>query len=208
MNIGKIIQERRKELDITQESLAEKLNVSRPTISNWETGRNYPDIQMIVSISNILDISLDDLLKGDVVTVEKIASDTITRKKQTRKMKILYVVIAIIILLSVGLIYFIQKPQDILYSNQIESVEQIGDKVYINLNLPKYMSYERYWGDYSDDCEIFKLEIFSKVDLSMKNIQEITVDLNTKIPYEDRDIINKIQIIGKNDNILKEIDLK
>jgi len=160
MNIGKIIQERRKELDITQESLAEKLNVSRPTISNWETERNYPDIQMIVSISNILDISLDDLLKGDVVTVEKIASDTITRKKQTRKMKILYVVIAIIIFLSVGLIYFIQKPQDILYANQIESVEQIGDKVYVNLNLPKYKRYEGYFADYTENNRTMKVPFF------------------------------------------------
>jgi len=213
MNIGKVIQKRRKELNITQEILAEKLHVSRSTVSNWETERNYPDIQMIVSISNVLDISLDDLLKGDAITVEKIASDTITRKKQTRKIKILYAVVIFIILLSVGLIYYIQKPQDILYSNQIKSIEQINDNVYITFNLPKYKSYEGYYGDYSDSIadRTMRITFFTKIDLSMKNNRQAVIELNKGIQedYEDGyQNINKIQIVGTADNILAEIDLE
>lgn len=50
---------------MTQDELASILDVVRTTISNWELGRSYPDLQMIVKISNVLDFSLDQLLKGD-----------------------------------------------------------------------------------------------------------------------------------------------
>lgn len=81
MNIGSQIKNRRLELNMTQDELAEKLNVSRPAISNWETEKNYPDLQLIVMISDVLDISLDDLLKGDANVVEKIANDTREQRK-------------------------------------------------------------------------------------------------------------------------------
>ncbi|MBM6613848.1 helix-turn-helix transcriptional regulator [Desemzia sp. RIT804] len=81
MEIGKKIKQRRNELGITQDNLADRINVARSTISNWEIGRNYPDIQTIVLLSDELDISLDELLKGDKIVVEKIANDTKVRKK-------------------------------------------------------------------------------------------------------------------------------
>ena len=62
MEIGTQIKMRRQELNMTQEMLAKELNVGRTTVSNWESGRNYPDLQLIVSISNVLNISLDTLL--------------------------------------------------------------------------------------------------------------------------------------------------
>ena len=65
MEIGKEIKNRRAELSITQEELANRLNVTRAAISNWEVGRNYPDIQLLVKLSDELNISLDQLLRGD-----------------------------------------------------------------------------------------------------------------------------------------------
>lgn len=52
-------------MNITQDELAEQLNVTRAAISNWEVGRNYPDIQFLVQLSDELNISLDQLLRGD-----------------------------------------------------------------------------------------------------------------------------------------------
>lgn len=66
MEISKQIKKYRLELKLSQESLAEKVFVTRQTISNWENGRNYPDINSIVLLSTIFDISLDILVKGDV----------------------------------------------------------------------------------------------------------------------------------------------
>ena len=59
MEIGAQIKTRRQDLNMTQEMLAKELHVGRTTVSNWEIGRNYPDLQLIVSISNVLSISIE-----------------------------------------------------------------------------------------------------------------------------------------------------
>ena len=50
MSIGSKIKQRRTELNMSQEALAEKIGVSRSAVSNWESERNYPDLQIIVSL--------------------------------------------------------------------------------------------------------------------------------------------------------------
>lgn len=62
--IGKLIAKRRKEKGMTQGELAERLSVSNKTISKWETGAGLPDISVLVDLASVLDISVDDLLKG------------------------------------------------------------------------------------------------------------------------------------------------
>lgn len=76
MNIDQKLKDARKNAGITQEDLAEKLHVSRQTISSWENGRSYPDIVSIVLLSDIYGISLDDLLKGDDKMLKKLEKDT------------------------------------------------------------------------------------------------------------------------------------
>lgn len=51
---------------MTQDSLSEKLGVSRQTISNWETGKNYPDIYNIISICTLYEIDIQDLIQDDI----------------------------------------------------------------------------------------------------------------------------------------------
>ena len=70
MNIGNQLKKYRKELNISQEILAEEINVSRQTISNWENDKTYPDIQSLVLISEYFKISLDELIKGDVINMK------------------------------------------------------------------------------------------------------------------------------------------
>ena len=59
MNIGKIIFERRKELGITQQALAENLHVSFQAISKWENGISYPDIELLPLLAKLLNISIE-----------------------------------------------------------------------------------------------------------------------------------------------------
>nr|WP_168455153.1 helix-turn-helix transcriptional regulator [Bacillus cereus]QEF20106.1 helix-turn-helix transcriptional regulator [Bacillus cereus] len=66
MNIGRQIQYFRKRDNMSQEKLAEKIHVSRQSISNWENERNYPDIHNLLMMSILFNVSLDDLVKGDV----------------------------------------------------------------------------------------------------------------------------------------------
>lgn len=65
MDIGEKIRMARIKANLTQEQVAEVLNVSRQTISNWETGKTYPDIVSVVKLSDLYDISLDHLLKEE-----------------------------------------------------------------------------------------------------------------------------------------------
>lgn len=63
MNLGHQIKYYRQRDYLSQESLAEKLYVSRQTISNWENDKSYPDIHNLLMLSSLFDVSLDDLVK-------------------------------------------------------------------------------------------------------------------------------------------------
>ncbi|SHH49616.1 Helix-turn-helix domain-containing protein [Anaerosphaera aminiphila DSM 21120] len=65
MKLGERLQKERNKLNITQSEVAEKLKVSRQTISNWETSKSYPDLESLVLLSDYYNISLDVLLKED-----------------------------------------------------------------------------------------------------------------------------------------------
>ncbi|MFC3928002.1 helix-turn-helix domain-containing protein [Streptococcus caprae] len=62
----------RTEKGLSQEELAEKLYVSRQTISNWERGKTYPDINSLLLIATYFDVSLDNLIKGDVEEMKQV----------------------------------------------------------------------------------------------------------------------------------------
>lgn len=80
MEINTQIKKYRAELKLSQEELAEKVYVTRQTISNWETGRNYPDIHSLLLLSSLFNISLDQLIKGDVEEMkEEIKKEEISR---------------------------------------------------------------------------------------------------------------------------------
>lgn len=66
MEIGKKIANTRKELGITQVELADKMAVTRQTVSRWESGAALPDVEKISQIATILNVSCDYLLKDDV----------------------------------------------------------------------------------------------------------------------------------------------
>ncbi len=66
MELGKRIKHYRTEKALSQENLAERVYVSRQTISNWENEKSYPDINSIVLLSEVFDVSIDNLIKGDI----------------------------------------------------------------------------------------------------------------------------------------------
>jgi len=71
MEIGNQIKKYRSELGLSQEELADKIFVTRQTISNWENEKNYPDIKSLVMLSSLFGISLDSLVKGDLEEMKK-----------------------------------------------------------------------------------------------------------------------------------------
>ena len=63
--IGSFLRELRKEQRITQEDLAEKLNISSRTISRWETGSNMPDISLLIEIADFFNVSIPEIINGE-----------------------------------------------------------------------------------------------------------------------------------------------
>ena len=73
MELGNQIKKYRSELQISQEQLADRIYVSRQTISNWENEKSYPDVNSLVLLSEVFQTSIDKLIKGDIeIMKEKI----------------------------------------------------------------------------------------------------------------------------------------
>lgn len=72
MNFSKQLKKYRELNRFSQETLAEKIYVTRQTISKWENDKSYPDIHNLVALSILFDISLDELVKGDIDTMKKV----------------------------------------------------------------------------------------------------------------------------------------
>ncbi len=71
MELGKQIRKYRKEQSLSQDELAEKVYVSRQTISNWENDKSYPDVNSLILLSKVFHTSIDNLIKGDVEVMKE-----------------------------------------------------------------------------------------------------------------------------------------
>lgn len=91
MNIGEIIKIKRKNLKLTQDELAEKIHVSRQTISSWENSKSLPDVTSLILLSDVYDISLDELIKGDITMIKKLEV-----KESKEKLSISFIISAVL----------------------------------------------------------------------------------------------------------------
>lgn len=207
MEIGAQIKTRRQELNMTQEMLAKELHVGRTTVSNWEIGRNYPDLQLIVTISNVLSISLDTLLGKESEIVKEITRDTNIRKSQSRKIKILSALLILVILAGLFGIYKVLEYRDISSPEQIVSLQAYEDRLEITTDLPFYRSVVGYTiGNSPDGNDTIELSLSSQIDLSLDHQQKIVVETDSL--EEDMGIRNlkTVDIVDRN-GIIKTFDI-
>ena len=80
MELGKQIRKYRNERTLSQEALADKVYVSRQTVSNWENDKSYPDVKSLVLLSEVFTVSLDQLIKGDVEMMKEQINQTDQKK--------------------------------------------------------------------------------------------------------------------------------
>lgn len=111
MNIGKKIYDLRKSKGFSQEDIATKLNVSRQTVSKWETNTSIPDIDKIVSLCDLFDITTDELLRG-------VKTDSNKDKGENNKSKYTPLVVSISVLLYIISIIWIIIGEETLYINE------------------------------------------------------------------------------------------
>ena len=136
MNIGAKIIEIRKKRNMTQEDFAKIFHVTRQTVSNWENQKSYPDLQTLVQISDEFDVSLDTLLKEDMVMVKKIDNFKVYKKA------FIGLTAGVLTVGILGCAYIgICKVQ---HNNMYKSVERAGFTKELNENFV-----EKYQGNYA-----------------------------------------------------------
>lgn len=123
MELGKTLIEIRRENNLTQEDMAEKFHVTRQTISNWENGKSFPDLETLICISDMFHVSLDTMLKGDKEMVSEMTKEQVKGRKQKQRI-VIAVFVAIVVVLAV--LYVLNntstplKPED--YTVTVEEI--------------------------------------------------------------------------------------
>ena len=143
MELGKQIKLHRQEAHLSQEELANRVYVSRQTISNWENDKSYPDVNSLVLLSEIFQISLDILIKGDIeVMKDVIQKEEIEKMNRYGKtyaiMLIATVVSAVPLFMWIGVwafipwgiiwaisMYFAIKVEKVKKDNDVQTYKEI-----------------------------------------------------------------------------------
>lgn len=143
MELGKQIKMYRLENKLSQEELADRIYVSRQTISNWENDKSYPDINSLVLLSEVFKVSLDKLIKGDIdVMKDVIKKEEVDKMNHYGKiytiMLIVTVVSAVPLFMWLGVwalipwgiiwmlsMYFASKIEKIKKDNDVQTYKEI-----------------------------------------------------------------------------------
>lgn len=184
--IGKFIAKKRKEKNLTQIQFAEKLWVSDRSVSNWENGKNMPDMSLFPIISKELNITINDLMSGEIVEKKEYQQKfeeniiyTIDNrvKKENKLLKIVLLILFAIFFISVMYV----------------SVESI----YMQSKMDSYPLIQKIYSDdvHANDNEYFERTIYSygfyvKYFYKSKNTEKPIVISNT-IDEKDYELIRK-----------------
>ena len=139
MELGNQIYELRKKANLSQEQLAEKVGVSRQTISKWELGETAPDIKQAQVLSQVFSVSLDELTGNDTkeVIYEKVSN---TEKLAGLIIKVIkiwgIIILTCLIVAVVGIVLFgfVRGEGSVEFENNVEKVtftEVVGEEAYI-----------------------------------------------------------------------------
>ena len=162
---GKFLCQLRKEKGLTQLQLAEKLNVTDKAVSRWETGKNYPDIEMFEGLAAVLDVSISELLEGKRiekgnllgVSEEHIVKQIKTNKKSIKKYRIIICIVVIVAVVSACISMRENGVFDGVIYNKIDCYS--NDVLTIMNNIDGYISQRpESKGEFIIDCGFFFIE--------------------------------------------------
>lgn len=173
-DFGLRISNARKERKITQEKLAELLGVSNRTVSRWENGQNMPDISLLPKISEILEVSIFEMLGGSEEikkeNVDSVLKKTINKfSKQEKLIKFNKIIIAILVInLLIMLGFFARKiylDKEYLFKNNPDNINY--NELGVDNDIIAPLSYNDFYTKYYKNNKIIGLEegVFSKLPL-------------------------------------------
>lgn len=133
MDLGNKIIKLRKKEKLSQEALSDKLGVTRQTISNWELNITKPDILQIKKISEVYNISIDDLLDNNIrdIIEKKITNTEKLTNKTTKNIRIIIITLYFIILTSIiGFTIYLLSNNDFTNEYQLEIYCTLDEEQY------------------------------------------------------------------------------
>lgn len=212
MKFGEKLKELRKKKNYTQENLAEILKVSRSTISSWEIGRSYPDLDMIIFLSDLFEVSLDNLLKNDSDVTEQIITKNKINKYIKKSLYFFLFLIGVFFLFNIAWLiknnftYSVEKNWKDSGSSYVLQKKNMTYSV----NKPKYLSFnsakELYTKSDAMNIEwVFSSkEIYGKLYLDFSSGGGSSFILNKDIQF-DETLNSEIGLSFSNDE-KREID--
>ena len=165
---GKFIAERRKEINLSQKQLAEKLNVTDKAVSKWETGNGAPDISLLTTIADSLGVSVIELLKGECLEksdtqaqTEEIVIEALQKAKKERTkivVSILLLLVMLFFLANVAAYGYWGRRHKILYD--VDTVYVYQDKENPNkYNFYYNCSVKNWWFDFQEHAYSLKAQL-------------------------------------------------
>jgi transcriptional regulator with XRE-family HTH domain len=187
MKIGNKLKELRVANGYTQEELATILSVSRSTISSWEINRTYPDLSMLVSLSKLYSITVDQLINEDEQLIDVLSNES---KKNHKFKKIIYVLSGLVFVLALIASF------TLLYTN--------------NTTKNSIQQYE--WADYADYIETINDSYFYKKAFISEIIDTLPNGAETKLvqsPIKNTDYITQttLKIMRNEKNTIDSITI-
>ena len=137
--IGNYISKKRKEKKLTQAQLAEKLGVTNRAISNWENGKNMPDLSLFKPLCDELDISINELMSGEEIddkqyinTLEENIVNMVSNLEKTKKKKwkiIIGIIVLLFLIIIVGRIFYMNYEINMKYDSRVMTCEFIDGNI-------------------------------------------------------------------------------
>lgn len=225
---GKLIKELRKQKKLTQKELGEKLHITDKAISKWERGLSIPDITMINKLAEIFEISVSELISGNIgnkeeINVEKVLQQT--KQEKTRKNIITIIVVTIILITATIFAFTIGEEKELNYETDPDfkqNLSIIGNRI----AEPDRIVYRNEKGKYiefikgSKEYEIIEAIIGNSIDnykeygqpVTQKQLDEIhqktfvefdynTISKNYCIPLENEEDSKLIKLSNEGGNV-------
>ncbi len=182
-SVGAFISSLRKKKNITQKALAEELNVSDKAISKWETGKCYPDIEMIEKLSSFFDVSINEILSGKIVESEDIIKEADSNiaqvMKKTKKTKARFILIAFALSLVVVVSGFVAVREYIMHTNTKSELQ----------NLREHQ-------DLNDTQVYFDAETMLRIDIAKAGLENVIIRQVSKQTQLSKDKYGRVYLLA------------
>ena len=212
--IGKFIKKLRNEKKLSQNKLAEMIPVTRQAVSNWENGKASPDSQVLIILSEIFDVTIDEIILGrrikkeEIIEAEKevklsLFDENNNQKKKLKRITMIFLISIIILILSFLLYYFINNYNSIkVYRIEGSNDNFITKKgIFINTKQKSYLRLGRL-EKINKETTINNVKLYYIDDNNIKDVlfEDEDNDIFISEKYGNKDILisNKLEYIINN----------